>query len=150
LGLAACRLIKIDVEGMEREVLAGAAETIRRCRPFLYVEDERRDRSEALGAFLHELGYVLHLHQPPYFNPDNFAGRRANVFGDPVSGTLFGRPRESAPPLDPRAFGMVPLGEAAGGRHEPTGAPPLDAARRLHRAGDLAGAEPLYLEALRA
>jgi FkbM family methyltransferase len=150
LGLASCRLIKIDVEGMERDVLAGAAETICRCRPFLYVEDDRRDRSAALRALLHELGYVLHLHRPPYFTPDNFAGRRDNVFAGTVSLNLYGRPRESSPPLDPRAFGMVPLGEATGGRREPAGEPPLDAARRLHRAGDLAGAEPLYLEALRA
>jgi FkbM family methyltransferase len=79
LALPACRLIKIDVEGMEREVLAGAAETIRRCRPFLYVEDDRRDRSDGLRALLHELGYVCCLHRPPYFNPDNFAGRRDNI-----------------------------------------------------------------------
>ena len=149
LALSACRLIKIDVEGMEREVLAGAAETIRRCRPFLYVEDDRRDRSAGLRAFLHELGYVLHLHRPPYFNPENVAGRRENVFGDTVSLNLYGRPREAAPPIDPAAFGMVPLGEAASGRLEPVGAPSLDAARRRHQAGDLAEAERLYLEVLR-
>ena len=35
---AAVRVIKIDVEGMELDVLAGAAKTIRRDRPLLYIE----------------------------------------------------------------------------------------------------------------
>lgn len=34
--------LKIDVEGFEEEVIAGAAETIRRCRPNLLVEIEER------------------------------------------------------------------------------------------------------------
>jgi FkbM family methyltransferase len=147
LGLPACRLIKIDVEGMEREVLAGAAETIRRCRPLLYVEDDRRDRSAELRALLHELGYGLHLHRPPYFNPQNVAGSRDNVFGSTISLNLFCHPREAAPPIDPRAFGMTALD--APGVPVPSGVPPLEAARRLHKAGDLTGAEPLYLEAVR-
>jgi FkbM family methyltransferase len=147
LGLSACRFIKIDVEGMEREVLAGAAETIRRCRPLLYVEDDRRDRSAELRALLLDLGYVCWLHRPSYFNPENFAGRRDNVFGGTISLNLFCRPREAASPIDPREFGMTPL-DAPGGP-APAALPPLDAARRRHQAGDLAGAEPLYLEALR-
>ena len=35
-------MIKIDVEGHEEAVVAGAAETIRRCRPFLIIESEDR------------------------------------------------------------------------------------------------------------
>lgn len=38
-------LIKIDVEGMELEVLRGAIDTIRRCRPVLYVEVSPRSRA---------------------------------------------------------------------------------------------------------
>ncbi len=37
LRLDACHFMKIDVEGMEKKVLAGAVETIRRLRPILYV-----------------------------------------------------------------------------------------------------------------
>src|SRR5207248_1056429 len=40
------RLIKIDVEGMELEVVRGAEQTIRRLRPVLYVENEFPERSE--------------------------------------------------------------------------------------------------------
>jgi hypothetical protein len=36
--LARVDLIKIDVEGMEEEVLAGAEQTIRRTKPYLIVE----------------------------------------------------------------------------------------------------------------
>ena len=39
LGLDRIDLIKIDVEGMEEQVLRGGVETIRRLRPKLYVEN---------------------------------------------------------------------------------------------------------------
>lgn len=38
LGLASCKLMKIDVEGFEIPTLLGAKETILRCRPYLFVE----------------------------------------------------------------------------------------------------------------
>ncbi len=52
-------LIKIDVEGMEIEVLEGAAETLRRCRPQLVVEVIKTDR-DALGRILAGHGYRLY------------------------------------------------------------------------------------------
>ena len=42
--------MKIDVEGMEGEVLAGASSTIARFRPQLYVENDRREKSAALSS----------------------------------------------------------------------------------------------------
>lgn len=48
--------IKIDVEGMELDVLAGAEKTIRRCQPILWVEQVKNDRS-ALHVALDDLGY---------------------------------------------------------------------------------------------
>jgi FkbM family methyltransferase len=53
-------LIKIDVEGHEREVLRGAEETIRRCRPRLLVEVEQRHIDEPFAnriAAIEGLGY---------------------------------------------------------------------------------------------
>jgi len=41
-GLDAIGFIKIDVEGFEDEVIAGAAETIARCRPNLLIEIEEK------------------------------------------------------------------------------------------------------------
>jgi FkbM family methyltransferase len=40
------RLMKIDVEGMESKVLAGADQTIRRCRPLMFIEFLKNDRNQ--------------------------------------------------------------------------------------------------------
>ncbi len=52
-------LVKIDVEGMESQVLDGSKQTIRRCRPVLFVEYLKGDR-EALREKLLSLDYVVH------------------------------------------------------------------------------------------
>jgi FkbM family methyltransferase len=95
LGLAQCRLIKIDVEGMEGEVLAGAAATITRHRPVLYVENDRRAKSAALIAHISSLGYELFWHMPPLFNANNFFCHSINVFQGIVSINMLGVPREA-------------------------------------------------------
>jgi FkbM family methyltransferase len=56
--------MKIDVEGMEADVLRGARETIERCRPVLYVENDRKEKSEELVELIRDLGYVLYWHHP--------------------------------------------------------------------------------------
>ncbi|MHB1590858.1 MAG: FkbM family methyltransferase [Sulfuricella sp.] len=96
LGLERCRLIKIDVEGMEREVLLGARGTLARLRPFLYVECDRREKSADLIGLLMEMGYRLWWHLPPLYNPENFAGNKENVFDGLVSGNLLCAPADSA------------------------------------------------------
>jgi FkbM family methyltransferase len=58
LGLERVDLIKLDVEGMEMEVLSGALSTIGRFRPILYVEFLKSD-SEALRARLNDLAYEV-------------------------------------------------------------------------------------------
>lgn len=88
-----CRLIKVDVEGMEREVLLGAAATIRSCRPVLYVENDRRERSEALVRHIEALGYDLYWHRPPLFAAGNYRGCVENVFGGVISRNLLCLPR---------------------------------------------------------
>jgi FkbM family methyltransferase len=80
--LPRCRLLKVDVEGMELDVLQGAREMIERCSPVLYVENDRPEKSAELVRYIAALGYELYWHKPPLFNPDNFAGNRENVFGN--------------------------------------------------------------------
>jgi FkbM family methyltransferase len=75
------RLIKIDVEGMELDVLHGAERTIRRLRPVLYVENEFPERSESLLRCLSDLDYVAYWHVVSLFNPRNFRNNPDNLFG---------------------------------------------------------------------
>jgi FkbM family methyltransferase len=94
--LPRCDFIKIDVEGMEEQVLRGAERTIRRLRPLLYVECDRSDREASLLRYLDSLGYRMYWHLPPLFNPHNFHESSDNVFGETVSKNLlcFDKTRE--------------------------------------------------------
>jgi FkbM family methyltransferase len=103
--LARLRLLKIDVEGMEREVLLGGRGLILRTRPLLYVENDRQEKAEALVTCLRSLEYDLNWHTPPLYNPGNFRGHRENVFGDIGSFNMFCVPAESPLPLK----GFVPV-----------------------------------------
>lgn len=58
LTLARVDVMKIDVEGMELEVLAGAKQTLKRDKPMLLVEVIKTDRQQ-LEAVLTEQGYTL-------------------------------------------------------------------------------------------
>ena len=74
-GLAKLRLLKIDVEGMERAVLAGARQTITRCRPYLYFEADRKERNPSLIALAFELGYPPLVVRAALVQPEEFRGQ---------------------------------------------------------------------------
>jgi FkbM family methyltransferase len=95
-ALDACHLIKIDVEGMERDVLEGARSTIASHQPLLYVENNRRERSQALIAWLLANNYRPYWHLPPLFNPKNFFGEPNNVFGITISANMLCVPKSKA------------------------------------------------------
>lgn len=73
------RLIKIDVEGMEAEVVRGAARIIARHRPILYVENDRLEKSRELLGVIGSMGYRMFWHLPMFFNPGNYAGNPENI-----------------------------------------------------------------------
>lgn len=102
LDLAACRLVKIDVEGRELDVLRGAAALIARCRPVIQVECDRPDRLAPLLAFLREQGYRVFRHEPPLFDATNFRGCPHDAFPRIVSGNLIALPPGEEPPPDAR------------------------------------------------
>lgn len=91
-----CHFMKIDVEGMEAAVIEGAAETIQRCRPILYVENAYADKSPALIERLLALDLRLYRHVPPLFNPDNFFAHPHDIFNRVASYNMLCVPRESA------------------------------------------------------
>ncbi|MGE5640573.1 MAG: FkbM family methyltransferase [Clostridia bacterium] len=74
------RLIKIDVEGMERDVLQGARRLIEKGRPFLYVENESPEQSPALLQAVQDLGYAPYWHVVPFFDADNSRGVTEDIF----------------------------------------------------------------------
>ncbi len=63
--------IKIDVEGMEADVVRGARHTIERCHPVLYVENDREEKAVELATLIRDLGYRLYWHSP-FINRDLF------------------------------------------------------------------------------
>lgn len=89
-----CHFIKIDVEGMEGEVIAGAEKTIAKWRPMLYVENDRVEKSAALIEQIMRLDYRLYWHLPRLFNSRNYFGATENVFGNLVSANMLCIPRE--------------------------------------------------------
>ena len=87
--------LKIDVEGFEQSVLQGATQTIARCRPVIYLENDRITLSKALIECVWSLGYQCWFHLPGLFNPNNFAGKTDNVFGNLVSVNMLCLPNEA-------------------------------------------------------
>ena len=75
-----CDFLKVDVEGMELQVLKGAEEMIRRCKPVLFVENDRPAKSDELIGFIESLGYNAYWFITPLFNPDNFLQDKEDIF----------------------------------------------------------------------
>ncbi len=90
LDLPRLDLMKVDVEGMEREVVAGAESAIRRHSPVIYIENDRAESFAALIESLLALDYRLYWHLPPLFNPANWFRNPENVFGGIVSANMLG------------------------------------------------------------
>ena len=81
LRLRRCDLIKIDVEGMEYDVLRGAVRTIQKCKPVIYFEQAGQDRLPEAVRLLSGLGYSLRWHIAHPFNGANFRGDLVDMFG---------------------------------------------------------------------
>lgn len=104
LNLPACHFLKVDVEGMEEDVLRGGRETIARYRPILYVENDRGGKSPPLSRYIASLGYRMFWHFPRLFSPGNFLGNRQNVFGETVSLNLLCLHRDAPLPAPAKAI----------------------------------------------
>lgn len=87
LSLARCDLIKIDTEGFEDHVVAGARHTIESLRPVFYIEVHDREKLQRLHASLKPMGYSLILHHTRFFRATNARGEPANVFSPNAGGS---------------------------------------------------------------
>jgi len=97
LPLEQCRLVKVDVDGHEIEVLRSGERLVERTRPVLYVENDVRERSPALLRYLDSLDYDLYWHGAPIIEPENFYGNVDNYWAPQmiISAMVLALPRES-------------------------------------------------------
>ena len=95
LQLGRCNLIKIDVEGHEPKVLAGARKMITKLRPVLFVENNSEERSRAVLIAIADLGYNSWWHIGDYFNPQNYFGKPERLFGEYREANVLCFPKEA-------------------------------------------------------
>lgn len=79
------KFMKIDVEGMEKEVLEGSQKIINKFKPILYVENDRQEKSSELIKYIQSLGYELYWHLPKLYNSNNFFRNNNNIFANIIS-----------------------------------------------------------------
>jgi FkbM family methyltransferase len=80
LQIKSCRLLKVDAGGMELDPLQGGEELIKRHKPILYVENDRKEKSAALISFIMALGYAPYWHMPLLFRKNNFFENENYIF----------------------------------------------------------------------
>ena len=94
LDLPACHFLKVDVEGMEVDVLKGAEQLIetivRSCTSKTTVSNARRNCWQ-----LSKLEYDAYWHFRRVFNPKNYFGDAENIFGDIASVNILCVPKET-------------------------------------------------------
>jgi FkbM family methyltransferase len=84
LALPRLDFIKSDIEGHEGEMLLGAADTLHRCRPVVYLEidcanGQPTGNRDELVALLQQHGYACYYYIAPMFNPQNFRAADENI-----------------------------------------------------------------------
>jgi FkbM family methyltransferase len=94
------RFAKIDVEGMEMEVLKGGTETISKHKPILFVENDRKKKAIALWQALTSLDYTCFWHIANLFSEDNFFKNPTNVFGPQASFNMICTPPDGKNQLE--------------------------------------------------
>ena len=73
-------LIKMDVEGLEVDVLNGATKILKEHKPFLYIEFNNKEGNDELLNKIYELDYVPYWHIYTKHNPNNHNKQVKNVW----------------------------------------------------------------------
>lgn len=79
------KLLKVDVEGMEIDVINGSKQLIDKFKPIIYIENDRVEKSEKLIDLIKSLDYKLYWHLPKLFNENNFYKNKEDIFNNIVS-----------------------------------------------------------------
>jgi FkbM family methyltransferase len=83
LKLDACRLLKLDVEGMELEVLNGAINLIKKCQPLIFFEANTIPAAwEIIQKFTSLNKYSSRVVVSDAFSACNFNQNKLNIFSD--------------------------------------------------------------------
>lgn len=111
LGLTRLDFVKLDVEGLEASVLAGAQKTLAALQPLVYLECLTADTGWDCCQQLAPLGYTAYFCSFAVYNWENFRGVFENSFGDAQEAGLLLVPRRFAavaePALAARGFSAV-------------------------------------------
>jgi len=100
-GFPSIDLIKIDVEGHELQVLAGAAGTIGYYKPKIFIEMQNEDTyAQVYDFFVNAHGYNVYWFNTATYNPNNWAKNKTDVFG-PQHGVLNWFATQETCELDP-------------------------------------------------
>jgi FkbM family methyltransferase len=116
LSLEGCDLMKIDVEGMELDVLLGAVETIARHRPPIYFEQAREERFAETFEFFERFQYSLFWHVPDPFNRNNLRRCSESIFGGTREVNVVAIPQEKMERWQRQTSQLPPV---AGPRYDP-------------------------------
>jgi FkbM family methyltransferase len=103
------RLIKIDVEGMESDVLAGAVQTLERHRPVVFFELLELTALNRSRAVLLDLSYHLYWLETQPFNADNYNGFPENIWDRCEVGILAVPAERRLQPDLPRVGDSTPI-----------------------------------------
>jgi tetratricopeptide (TPR) repeat protein len=107
LQLDRLALLKVNAGAESAEVLAGAAATLWRLRPVLFVAADGLEVLEADAARAREFGYRCWRMEAAWFNPGNFNRRDGDIFAGRNALTLIAIPEEMDG--DMAQFGCVEL-----------------------------------------
>lgn len=80
VDLDSVTLIKIDVEGMECDVIWGAMATIEKHKPVLYLDFGDEGDGQSVWETLEQIGYKAYWHFGPFFHANNFAKNQINIW----------------------------------------------------------------------
>lgn len=71
-SLDSLAMLKVDTEGMETAVLDGARGLINRYSPSIFVENNNREKGDALISYINDLGYTCYWYGVERAIPENY------------------------------------------------------------------------------